>query len=313
MQITLEVVLPIFGLIAVGFAVGRTALLGPEGVRGLSNFVFYVAIPALLFRTLSQGLPSRTLDWTVLFAYFGGAFATFAVAAAVGSLVFRLPVREAGLMGMGAGFANVVMMGIPLIATAFGPSGLIPVILIVAFHSVLLIGGTTLWLETAQGGRGGFGPTLAATARSLLGNPVMLGMAAGVGYCLTGLGLWAPVDRFTQLLSHAAAPCALFALGATVAGFRLGGRVPQTLFLVGCKMLLHPALVFVLSTWVFAVDPVWAAIATIAAALPTGANVFILARRYDAYVDGISSAILLSTGLSIGSLALLLAMLGPTR
>lgn len=313
MQATIEVVLPIFGLILAGFAVGRTSLLGAEGIRGLSNFVYYVAIPALLFRTLSQGLPSRGLDWSILFAYFGGAFATYALASLAGRGLFRLGGEEAGVMGMGAGFANLVMMGIPLIATAYGRDGLIPVMLIVAFHSVLLIGGTTLWVEVARGGRGGFGPTLLATAGSLLRNPVMLGMAAGVGYGLTGLGLWSPVDRFTQLLSQAAPPCALFALGATLAGFRLGGAPGETLTIVGCKLLLHPALVFLLATRVFAIDPTWAAIATIAAALPTGANVFILAQRYNAYVDRTSSAILVSTGLSIFTVALLLVLLGPKQ
>jgi predicted permease len=59
------------------------------------------------------------------------------------------------------------------------------------------------------------------------------------------------------------------------------------------------------------IDPLWAAVATLAAAMPTGATVFIYSRGYGLYVARATSATLISTGISIATVAVLLAWLAP--
>ena len=120
MDTTVDIVLPVFALVAVGYAIGRTRLLGDGGVQGISNFVFYVAIPTLLFRTMSRIELPEIGSLGIVFAYFGGCLLVFPVAAVVGRLLFDIGRDEQAVMGMGAVFSNTVLLGIPLVFTAFG-------------------------------------------------------------------------------------------------------------------------------------------------------------------------------------------------
>ena len=311
MQAIVEVVLPVFGLILCGYFLARSPVLSEEGAKGLTGFVFYVAIPALLFRTVVRGIKTEQLDFTIVYAYFTGAAVIFAVAMVIGRLLFRRSFAEQALMGMTSVFGNTVMLGLPLIYMAFGEAGVVPVSLIVAFHSTLLITATTILLELSRGQRRGYGVIIATALTALLRNPVILALLAGFAWVATGLTLPTVADRFITLLSGAAAPCALAALGASLAAYRLGGDLRESAVVVGLKLLAMPAVVWLLCTWVFPIDPLWAAVAAIIAAQPVGANVFILAQQYDTYTARSASAVLISTILSVLVLALMIARLAP--
>lgn len=312
MQAVLEIVLPVFGLVLAGWALARTRVLTPDGVRGLSNFVFYIAIPTLLFRTMARGAIPANVEWGIVLSYFGGCFALFAATAGVGRLAFRLRLDEGAVLAMGATFSNTVLLGVPLVLAAFGEDGLLPIMLIVAFHSTTLIPLTTMVAE-AERRQGGGARLVAATFKSLAQNPIIVALAIGLAWGFWTPGLPAPVDRFAQLLAGAAAPCALFALGATLAGYRISGALPASLTMAALKLVGHPALVWLLAMSVFAIEPMWAAIATITAALPIGANVFVLAQKYDAYVPQSTSATLISTAASVVTVSILLTLLAPAR
>ncbi len=311
MQAIVEVVLPVFGLIACGYLLARSPVLSVEGAKGLTGFVFYVAIPALLFRTVARGITTGQLDFTIVYAYFAGAGVVFAAAMVIGWLVFRRSFAEQALMGMASVFGNTVMLGLPLVYMAFGDAGIVPVSLIVAFHSTILITATTLLLELSRGQRRGYGAIVWTALKALLRNPVILALLAGFVWVSTGLALPTMADRFITLLSGAAAPCALAALGASLAVYRLGGDLRESAAVVALKLLALPAVVWLLCTWVFSLDPLWIAVAVIIAAQPVGANVFILAQQYDTYTARSASAVLLSTILSVLVLAVMLANLAP--
>jgi predicted permease len=75
------------------------------------------------------------------------------------------------------------------------------------------------------------------------------------------------------------------------------------------KLIIHPAALFLTTTVLFDVRPLWATAALLGAALPIAANVFIVARQYDVYVARTSSAILVSTAVSMISVSVLLVVL----
>lgn len=323
MTAILGIVLPVFALIAAGYVAGRAGWMAEAGIKGLSSFVFYLAIPALLFRTLARGEIPETLDFDIVFAYFGGVLATMGVAWLVGRLAFRTSMAELAVMGMGATYSNTVLLGIPLVFAIFGEAGMLPMMMIVTFHSLLLLPLTMILVEIGRGAgdrRGGvsgvglglgLGRIARSTARGVLTNPVILSMLAGIAWNLAGLPLPGPVDRFAELLSGAAAPCALFALGATLAAYRLGGDLRESLTVVFIKLGLHPLAVWLLATQIFALEPLWAAVATLTAALPAGVNVFIIAHRYELYLARASAVVLISTAASALTLSLLVTRLAP--
>jgi predicted permease len=54
MLATLEILLPVFGLIFAGFACRRRGVLGPNSASELNRFVVWLALPALLFDTMAH-------------------------------------------------------------------------------------------------------------------------------------------------------------------------------------------------------------------------------------------------------------------
>jgi predicted permease len=307
MRISLEIVLPVFALILCGFVFARAQVLSAEGIKGLSAFVFYVAIPALLFRSMAAGVLREGMNLDVVYVYYIGAMIMFATAMMIGRFAFGLDLAKQSLLAMNATFSNAVLLGIPLIFTAFGTAGQVAVLLIASLHSLVLFTLATVLIEVGLGAGRAPGRVAGATALAVARNPFMISVAVGSVWGFAGLDVPVPLDTFTRLLAGAAAPAALFALGATLAEFRLGGDMRDVAAIVVLKMLVHPALVWVLATQLFRLGPIDTAVVVIVAALPTGANPFILAQRYDIYVQRSASSVVITTALSVLSAALLLA------
>jgi malonate transporter len=309
MDTTINIVLPVFGLVICGYIVGHTKILTEEGVSGLTNFVFYVAIPVLMFRSVLNSESPGLQDMGIIFAYFGGCYLTFLFALFFGKTVFNLPLEQLAIFGMGSMYGNTVMLGLPLVYAIYGESGLIPILLIVGFHNPLLITLTAVVVEMGRGEENGWGNIVLSSFKTLTMNPVVIAISLAIAWRTIGIPMLPPVDRFAELLGTAAAPCALFALGASLTNYKIAGNISESISIVVMKLVLHPLLVWVLAIHVFSLEPRWAAIATITAALPTGANVFIYSRGYGIYVARATSATLISTGISIFSVGVLISFL----
>ena len=311
MSAVAEIVLPVFALILVGYAFGRTPLFSAEGARGLGVFVYYAAIPALLFRGMAGEPPPTGGSFGLLGAYFAGTLTIFALSMALGRLLFALSFAEMGLMGMSTAFSNSVQLGIPLIVSAFGQAGLVPLSLIISLHSIILLSLATVVVEIGRGHGGEILHTAKATLLAILGNPVIAAIIAGFLWRELGLGIPAMMGRFIDLLAAAATPAALFSLGATIARFRIAGDLRESLTVVAIKLFLLPLAVYLFATEIFALDAFDTAVAVCCAALPTGSNAFILAQRYEIYVARAASSVLISTALSILTMGALLAYYAP--
>jgi predicted permease len=141
------------------------------------------------------------------------------------------------------------------------------------------------------GAPGGLAPVL---VRATLLNPIVLGVAAGAALGLLGAHPPGPVERLLGFLGGSAGPVALFALGGTLAGQRLGEGWRPVLGVVAAKLLAYPALAWVLLR-AAGLGPEWMACGTLLAALPTAAYAFVFAQRFEAAPERVSTAILVST------------------
>ncbi len=309
MQSILETVLPIFGLVLCGYVVGRRGWMSEEAIKGLNTFVFYFAIPALLFRSMARGLGS--VEFSIVGAYFSAIGITFLLGLLVARFVFRTNLAEQTLFGMGSVFSNSVLLAIPLIFTLLGEAGGRHLMLIITFHSIIIFPVITVLIEVGLGAGHGWRQLAGSTTKSLALNPIILALLAGIAYGQTGLAVPGAAERFLSLLGGAAAPCALFALGASLTAFEIRGDLKETLAIVAMKLLVHPAIMAVLAFYVFHLAPLAAAVAILTAACPVGANVFIMSRQYNIYLGRSASSVLISTAVSVVTLTLLLASLKP--
>lgn len=303
MEIIIGIIVPVFGIVGIGYGAARLGWFKPEATRGLSTFVFDFAIPAMLFRTMATTALPAQVEWGYLISYFGGGYGAWAIGSLLSYLVFRRRGAEPAIAGMTGGFSNTVMLGVPLVLTAFGDRATLPLFLIIACHSWQLLSVVTVQAEASIGARDEMRRLPVNVARGLVRNPIIIALLGGVLYNLAGLPLPHVVDTLTETLGRAALPCAVFAMGASLAGYRIAGSIGEAGIGVALKLVLHPALVWVLATHVFAVDPLWRDVAVILASLPVGINVYLMAQRYQAGLAPAVTAVLISTALSVFSVA----------
>jgi malonate transporter and related proteins len=242
-------------------------------------------------------------------AYLGTGLTVFAAAALLGRVLFAARSGEAALQGAAAVLGNTGYMGLPLVAAAFGERAAIPLAVGLTLEATVLIPLTMVLIEASKGLGEGLLHLLGSIAAAMARNPLILAILAGVLFSATGLPLPNPLENFTGLLGNAAGPCALFALGATLAGQRLSSGMGEVSYMSTFKLFVHPAVMWFATTRLFDVDPLWATVAILGAALPIAANVFIVAKQYDTYVERVSSAILLSTAVSVVTVSTLLTVL----
>ena len=134
MLAVVNVVLPVFAIMAAGYLCGRLGLLGQGSSQALNGFVYYVALPALFFIATARVPVDQVLNGPFLAAYGGGVVAVVLLALAVGRWVFRLNLAELTLHAMSAMFANTGYMGISLLFVAYGEVGRLPAIITSIFN-----------------------------------------------------------------------------------------------------------------------------------------------------------------------------------
>jgi malonate transporter and related proteins len=242
-------------------------------------------------------------------AYVTASLALFALTALVGLRLFAIARAEAAVQGLAAVLANTGYMGIPLVSAVFGRESAVPIVVGLTLDGVLMIPLGIVIIESSKGRAEDLTHTALATFFALARNPLILSIFAGLAVSTTGLNPPTPLANFLDLLGGTAGPCALFALGATLAGRTVAGGTAEVSYMTFMKLVLHPAALFFTTTVIFKVDPLWATAALLGAALPIAANVFIVARQYDVYVARTSSAILVSTAVSMISVSALLLVL----
>ena len=309
LQAIFDTVLPFFALIFCGYGAGRFKVLSEASIAGVNAFVFYFALPAFLFELMATAPLDEVLDGSFIAAYLGSGLAVFAVAAVLGWFMFEIRAGEAALLGAAAVLGNTGYMGLPLVSAAFGDGAAIPVVIGLTLEATVLIPLTMVLVEAGKGSDGGWARLVGSVAGSLGRNPIIIAIFSGALVSAFGLGLPTPVANFTSLLSDAAGPCALFALGATLVGRSISTGIGEISYMTCFKLLVHPIAIWVATTRIFDVDPLWATTATLAAALPVAANVFIVARQYDTYIERVSSTILVSTTVSVVTVSALLVVL----
>ncbi len=302
MRTVLEVVAPVFLLIGAGYLVAWRGWLNADQFKGLSWFTFCFAAPALLF---AGGTAGHAGGGAAAMAFFLGA-AVLYVTTLLGARFFGLALAPAGGVALNVSFGNSVMMGIPLITAAYGQPGLALLLTILALHSMVLLGTATVVAEVGLNAGAAWPRVLRATAAGVARNPVVMAVLAALIWSQTGVPLPAFFRRTLELLGGAAPPVALFCLGGSLLGFSVRGAMPELAATVGLKLLAQPALVW-LACWGFGLGPLETAVAVTAAALPTGANAFLLAQRYAVGVDRSGAAVLVGTGLSVLTLGGLVA------
>ncbi|MBB4064816.1 AEC family transporter [Gellertiella hungarica] len=302
----LALLLPFFGLILIGYGAARITGQQAEALGWMNTFIIYAALPALFFKLVSK---TPLHDLTRIDFILADVAATYLVFAAVylaGRIIRRNPVAESTVQAFGGAYGNIGYMGPGLALLALGERAAVPVALIVCFENAMHFIVAPAMMAFAGGEKRSPGRLAFTILAKVALHPFILSCAAGFVVVALAVPVPAPAEQLVNTLAQAAAPCALFAMGVTLA-LRPLKRVPAEIYyIVPAKLLLHPAIVYLVLASVGGFDPVWIQSAVLLAALPTAANVFVIGQQYHTWQERASATILISTVVSVGTITLVL-------
>jgi len=309
----LDLALPYFGLIFIGFACGKSKKLPESGLAWMNFFLLYVSLPALLFGIMSRTPFAELNNPPFLIATTLGTATVFTLAMIGGRLLGRLSLRESALAGLGGAYGNIGYMGPGLAFAVVGAKAAAPTALIFCCDSIFLFSIVPLLVELSDRDHPSLLHALGVVARQIVLNPLIMSACAGALAAALHLEFPVAVMNTLAFLQNAAAPVALFALGVTVA-LRPFRRMPwEVPAVIAVKLLVHPALVFTLMLLLGPFTPEWAVTAVLMASLPPALNVFVISRQFDSWIEPASVAVLIGTFASVITLTTVMWLITSGR
>lgn len=293
--------IPVVLFIAIGFLSGNRGWIRAGSVKDLSNLVFMVLTPALLFRTMGS-VHLGDVDFAPIAAYFAAAGLVFG-----GTMLLLGFTSLAAARALANMFSNTVMIGVPLVGLVFGEAGLVTLFTLISLHALILLTAATVVFELAAareraGTPGHEGRSMLRTVlmavRNGIVHPIPMPIIAGLLYAQTGLPIPLVIDKPLELLGQALGPLALLLVGVTLAFTTVGTHFRAALRIALVKCLVHPVAMAAVG-WALGLKGMPLAVMVVAASLPVGANVFLFSQRYEVAQDEVTASVAVSTALAL--------------
>ena len=306
----INVILPIFALMGLGYGAVRFRLFPVEGIKSLIAFVNNFATPCLLFHSLVTSDFGTAFNLAIIGPFYLGALICLVIGIVIAIKVFGNRPGEAVSVGFSGTFTNTVLVGLPIMSRAYGPESLPVTLSIIGLHGAILLTTGMITMELMRRDGAPLGKTLLTAARRVGSNPLIWGIAAGmIGY-FAGLQLIEPVEAFLVMMSSAVVPAALFGIGGALNEFKLSDNWKQALVASLIKLIVHPAIAYVLMIWVLHVPMDIARYGILLSAMPAGVNVYVFATYYNRGVSVAANTILIATVASAATISAWLLILG---
>jgi len=309
----LLIVLPVFIIVAAGYAANRAKLFPDSGVDGLMAFTAKFAVPCLLFNAMYGLDLGGAFDPKLLISFYAAALTCFIVGIVLSRRIWKRRPGESVSVGFNALFSNSVLLGIPIMTRAYGEEALDPMFAIIAMHAPFCYTVGITAMEFSRRDGAGVFMTVKRIVKSVGSNALALGLAAGLSLNLLDVSLPDFLLDSVDMMARAALPAALFGLGGALTRYSLKAELGEASTIATLSIVAHPALAFALSRYVFDLPEELVRAATLTAAMPTGMNGYIFASLYGRAIGTAASTILIGTAASVATISAWLIILGGAQ
>ena len=289
----LNLTIPMFTLIAIGFFLKTINFLTEENGRVLSKFAFFILLPPLMFSSILAGDASSSLNLNFVVRYEIVTIFIFVTTFFLGSIL-NLKVMEKGIFGLNAAYPNYGYIGVPLCILAFGSEAGVPLALILLADTFVLLS-TLILYSIAQNKH----TNLQLLGREILTrffyNPLMLSVIFAFMFSFLKIDIFTPIDTTINLIASSATAVALIALGISLNIKSVSNKKAIIVLITVLKLILHPILIFFIFFYSENINPIWIKTAIVCASLPVAANVFVLASYYKTFSNESAAAITITT------------------
>jgi predicted permease len=293
----LAITTPIFLLIGAGYLAMGTRLVNREQIQGITTFVLYFALPALVIRAVTQNPLDEVLRPHYLLAYGLGSLAVFVFALLLTLGLQRKPLSEGAIHALGMSASNSGFIGFPVAAMVLGASpAAVFLALNMLIENLLIIPMALILAEVGRQRGAGLATVARKTLFRLVRNPILIGLALGLLLAVTDTALPRPLAQAVDMLANASGPAALFVIGGTLFGLQVRGMMNDVGQIVAGKLILHPLAVLGVFLLIPEADPMLLAGALLFACAPMISVFPLLGQRYG--MAGVSAATLMVATLS---------------
>lgn len=305
----LNIVLPVFALVGIGYGAVRFKRFPQSGVSGLIYFVNNFGAPCLMFQSMSNADFGTVFDVRLIGAFYTSAFIVMGIGGILAWRLFGSKPSRAVVAGFSASFSNLLLLGIPLSHRAFGEASLPVSYSIVALQAAILFTFAIVFIDIIESSSGSVGKTIIAAAMRVATNPLVVGIVLGLTVNLLGVSLPSVITDVVGMIASAVLPVALFGLGGALNEYSLRANWQQSVTMGALKLFLQPALAWIILVPLFGVPHEIARYVVILAAMPSGFNTYILATRTGQGEDIAANSILLTTAAAVFSASIWLYLL----
>lgn len=288
----------LFLMMLMGFLVAKAGIVSPEFRKKLSTFTLNTAAPCIIISSVleSDSQPSSMISAVLMGVVF---FALMLLFAKLLTALMRSPKHQRGLDQLMLIFTNVGFMGIPVVQSVYGPTGVALLsMFILIFNIIFFSYGVLLISSSAKFNWGS------------LKNACIFAALAGLVFGITGIRLPAPVESTLASVGAMNTPLAMMVIGASVAhsDLRTAMTNPRMYRICLVSMFIMPLLILAVVRFL-PIDPMLAGISVLMAGMPIAGNCAMLSDIYTPDDMTASHCVMVSTLLSGVSLPLICALI----
>ena len=306
----LNLSLPLFGLILIGYFCAKISALDESALGWMNFFIIYVALPALFFQLIRKAPLESLINYKFVLASTGATIILFVMGYFLGKVILKRSGAIATIQAAAASYANVGYMGPAITLSALGKAALIPTVIIFCLDSAFLFIVVPIFMALSSSRKSDSLLSICLKAfLKIISHPFIVATLLGIVASAFMLELPTAIETILTMLSNTAAPAALFTMGVVIGNRKAivsGLGIPLLIIL---KLIVHPVCVYLLIRIWGPFDPVWEQTAILMACLPPALNVYVMATDYRTYIREASSIVLIGTIFALGTVTFMLYLI----
>jgi predicted permease len=297
----IEVILPVFLIIGIGFIAAKLKWLPSTAVDGVMLFTQRFAIPCLLFNAMANIEISNYFNFLLIISYFTPSLIGFFLGILISRYLLKYSLEKSVVIGFCCLYSNSLMLGLPIMEQAYGTNSLGPHYAIIALNTPFCYVTGIIFMEFVKGRGNGFTSTIGKAVKGIFNNILVLSILLGVLVNVLEVIIPTTIDNAVNIIIKAAIPTAIFGLGGVLARYKVNGDILPVLVIAFIALLMKPSLGFYLGEYnQLDKDSIRAVVLT--AAMAPGLNAYIFANMYNTGTKIAATSVLFSTALSVFTL-----------
>jgi malonate transporter and related proteins len=277
----LAITSPIFILVGIGFFAVWKNMVAREGIRYLAAFLVNIAVPILLFKSISARHISEVIQLDFLTAYgLLGSVASFTLIFTISRFLLHKDLTSSSIYSMGGSLSNSLMIGFPVTSSLIGEIALVPFALVLLVENFLMMPLPLALADIGEHKNKGLLKILTGLTVSIFKNPLILGILAGVLFSLSQFQLPPVAVKVIDLLSGTVVGLGLFVIGGMLVGFRYSGKIREVSLVMLGKLVLHPLMVLLVMLLMPSIDSNFILAGVLFASAPMFGIYTVIGQRY---------------------------------